>query len=261
MNNADFNIHLGEDVQVNKPTYSGVQNWSCYYPQKNYGHLDLITSGNIEIRYEGEKYFAGANTILCIPKNREYFFKVSGNYSYYSFFFEYTTNRENDDFILPLCMKPLNTQYFLDKYKRAYNLYIIKNWGYKVKIQELFFDVLASLNEEYFNLSNFNGNYTIKKSIDYIHNNFSQPDLNLADIAAYSKISDTHFRRIFKNIYGVTPVKYINNLRINKAKALLTDTNTSLEEISLKCGYNEYSYFSRVFAKITGKTPSEYRSE
>ena len=120
MDNIEFNIHLGEDLQVVKPNFTGIQNWSCYSKVKGHGHLDLITSGNIEIKYEGKKYTASANTIICIPKDKEYYFRVSGNYSYYSFFFEYTTNTDSNDFVLPLCFKPENIQYYKDKYKHAY---------------------------------------------------------------------------------------------------------------------------------------------
>jgi len=259
MNNNDFNICLGEDLQVVKPQYSGVQNWTCDYTPKPYGHLDFITSGNMEIRYEGKKYYAGANTILCIPKNKRYFFKVSGNFSYYSFFYEYTSNLPNHEFNLPLVFKTSNTKYFYDKYKTAYNLYLIKNWGYKIKIQELFFDVFSKLNEEYFNSLKSNGNYTIKKSVEHIHQNFSNPDLCLTDIASFSEISDTHFRRVFKSVYGTSPNKYINSLRINKAKSMLANSNLSIEEISYKCGYNDYSYFIKLFSRATGYTPLKYR--
>ena len=57
------------------------------------------------------------------------------------------------------------------------------------------------------------------------------------------------------------PTKYINNLRINKAKALLVNTNRSIEEIAYSCGYHEYSYFASVFSKLTGETPRAYRAK
>ena len=59
----------------------------------------------------------------------------------------------------------------------------------------------------------------------------------------------------------MTPVTYINKLRLSKAKTLLANTNLSIEQISLKCGFNEYSYFTRLFKKQFGQTPTNYREE
>ena len=70
-----------------------------------------------------------------------------------------------------------------------------------------------------------------------------------------------HFRRVFKKIYGISPSKYVNKLRLDKAGNLLADTNLSVEEIVYKCGYNNYSYFERVFKTVFGLTPSDYRKK
>ena len=51
------------------------------------------------------------------------------------------------------------------------------------------------------------------------------------------------FRYIFKKVYSTTPNKYINDLRINKAKTMLENTDYTIDEISYYCGYRDYSYF------------------
>ena len=127
MHNKSFDIQLGENVMVFKPKYTGIQNWTCDYKPKQFGHLDLITSGVIEITIDGKKYIARANDFLCIPKNKRYFFKVSGNYSYYSFFFEYSSSEENNALLFPITFTPSNVNYFLDKYILfVYLLYYIQ---------------------------------------------------------------------------------------------------------------------------------------
>ena len=52
---------------------------------------------------------------------------------------------------------------------------------------------------------------------------------------------------------------WLNEFRVEKAKEMLRDTRLSIREISLACGYTDANYFARVFKRITGKTPSEYR--
>ncbi|MCI6732887.1 MAG: AraC family transcriptional regulator, partial [Lachnospiraceae bacterium] len=63
----------------------------------------------------------------------------------------------------------------------------------------------------------------------------------------------------FKKISGVSPVNYLIQLRIEQAKRMLKESNLTILEISMECGFNNTSYFIRQFRKYTGKTPREYR--
>ncbi|MBE7014923.1 MAG: helix-turn-helix transcriptional regulator [Ruminococcaceae bacterium] len=262
MNKKNFDIIAGKEINVIKPSYTGWQNWINEREPHNYGHLDFITSGQIKITIDDKTYTVGKNQILAIPKNKYYYSKVWGDYSYFSFIFDYETGSKDTDFPFPVCFETENIQYFLDKYKSAYNLNIIKPYGYKIKTREIFYDVLNKICEENYNKTFFNsGCYSIRKSIEFIDKNYTNPDLTLQQVADISSITDTHFRRIFKSFYGMTPVTYINKLRLSKAKTLLANTNLSIEQISLKCGFNEYSYFTRLFKKQFGQTPTNYREE
>lgn len=262
MDKNTFDLALGDFVSVVKPSYKGIQNWINKKDPHPFGHIDFISSGKMDIEIDGKSYVVEADQILCIPQNKGYTAKVKKSaYSYYSFYFSYTTNTDTDEFPFPVVFKPDNVQYFKDKFKAAYQLSLTEPYGYKIKIREIFYDIFAKINEEHINKQdNGTGVYTIRKSIDYINKNFDSPYLTSIDIADASSISVTHFRRIFKKVYGIPPINHINNLRINKAKSLLTNTNLSIQEIAVKCGYHEYSYFARIFKKITGKTPREYRS-
>ena len=67
------------------------------------------------------------------------------------------------------------------------------------------------------------------------------------------------FIRSFKRYMGVTPMQYVTSIRINKAKELLKNTNYSIQEISGLVGYENPLYFSRIFRKQIGCSPSGYR--
>ncbi len=77
--------------------------------------------------------------------------------------------------------------------------------------------------------------------------------------AAYCGLSKSHFIRAFHNEYGISPKKYITNLRVSHAKELLIHTDISIGNISRMCGYNDPLYFSRVFGKNVGISPKAYR--
>lgn len=72
-------------------------------------------------------------------------------------------------------------------------------------------------------------------------------------------MNPNYISQMFKRETGITFTHYITELRINDAKLLLTSSNTSILDISIKVGYNDYFYFLRIFKKVTGKTPSQWR--
>lgn len=92
----------------------------------------------------------------------------------------------------------------------------------------------------------------------YIQENYHR-DLNLQTAAQAMNYSDTHFCRLFKRCFQVNFSVYLTQYRISKAQELLRDTMDSVKEISARCGYTDTSYFIRVFKRLTGVTPSEYR--
>ncbi|MGN0395597.1 MAG: helix-turn-helix domain-containing protein [Coprococcus sp.] len=83
--------------------------------------------------------------------------------------------------------------------------------------------------------------------------------LSLTSVANVFFIDKYYLARLFKEQYGVTLVTYLQQVRITHAKQMLRFTDKSIEEIGLECGIGELNYFSRVFKKLEGVSPSAYR--
>ena len=83
--------------------------------------------------------------------------------------------------------------------------------------------------------------------------------LSLESVASHFFIDKHYLARRFKEQYGVTLVTYLQQVRITHAKRMLRFTDKSIEEIGLECGIGELNYFSRVFKKLEGISPSEFR--
>ena len=83
--------------------------------------------------------------------------------------------------------------------------------------------------------------------------------LSLESVASHFFIDKHYLARLFKGQYGVTLVTYLQQVRITHAKRMLRFTDKSIEEIGLECGIGELNYFSRVFKKLEGVSPSEFR--
>ena len=78
-------------------------------------------------------------------------------------------------------------------------------------------------------------------------------------VAQVMNYSETHFCRLFKQCFKVNFSAYLNEFRIRQAQHMLCTTNDTVKEIALACGYQDNSYFIRVFKRFTGMTPLDYR--
>ncbi|MGM0378927.1 MAG: response regulator transcription factor [Bacillota bacterium] len=95
---------------------------------------------------------------------------------------------------------------------------------------------------------------------EYIDNNFDK-ELTLEKIAEEICISSYYFSKLFKEKMNINFIDYLTEIRIKKAKKMLRNSNYIIKKISKDVGYNDPNYFSRVFKKYTGESPSKYRKK
>lgn len=88
----------------------------------------------------------------------------------------------------------------------------------------------------------------------------SEEDWPVERLANVSGVSEAHFARSFKDAFGVPPHRYLLTRRIERAKALLRDSEAPIIEIAFQTGWNSLGTFGRVFRDITGDSPSEFRA-
>jgi len=84
-------------------------------------------------------------------------------------------------------------------------------------------------------------------------------DISMQDAAATLRYSDAYFCKLFKQCFKVNFSAYLNEFRVNKARQLILDPRLSLKDVGAAVGYSDANYFTRVFKRLTGQTPSEYR--
>lgn len=109
-----------------------------------------------------------------------------------------------------------------------------------------------------FNYIPSKGNEITKKAIRYISHNFSR-NLTLDEVADHVHLNPAYFSTLFKQSTGSSFKEYLNMVRIEESKRLLSNTDYSIIDISLATGFEDQSYFSKVFKKYTGLTPKQYR--
>jgi two-component system response regulator YesN len=95
---------------------------------------------------------------------------------------------------------------------------------------------------------------------NYIHRHL-ESNFGIEEICHYLGISPSYFSLLFKQQYGETFVEYLSKQRIERAKSMLVLSDKSIKQIGNKVGFFERRYFTSVFQKYTGETPSEYRDK
>lgn len=86
-------------------------------------------------------------------------------------------------------------------------------------------------------------------------------EINVDKLASMVSLSPRHFARIFNRTYGIPPMKYLSDIRLRHAAALLAETDKPVTEISLDCGFNDSTYFSKQFKRRFSVTPRKYRAD
>ena len=101
-------------------------------------------------------------------------------------------------------------------------------------------------------------NRRLLRARDAMDRAFAQP-LDVRAVAAVAHVSEAHFIRNFRNVFGETPHRYLQRRRVERSMFLLRETDRRVTDICLDVGFNSLGTFSRTFHEIVGEAPSVYR--
>jgi len=102
-------------------------------------------------------------------------------------------------------------------------------------------------------------NRRLLRARDAMDRAYAEP-LNVAAVAAVAHVSEAHFIRTFRAVFGETPHRYLQRRRVERSMFLLRETDRSVTDVCLDVGFTSLGTFSRTFREIVGETPSGYRS-
>ena len=204
---------------------------------------------------DGKRIVTTPDNILYLPKYSNYIVEgKKGN----CFAINFQMQEEKE--IPPFVFEIKNAGAFLDFFKHVELAWRTKKPGFEMKCMAELYQILYSMRKEY------ESGYITKKGAEiivpaekYIRNNYNTEMIQISKLAKMCNISETYFRKILQKVYGISPVKYINRLKILRAKELIQSGMYTISEVSQMAGYTDECYFSREFKKAVGVCPSEYR--
>lgn len=218
---------------------------------RNFDALSFRFYSDTILKTQNNEYHVKDNHVCFLPARLDYTRESKVDELIVVHFDNINYNSKNIELFIP------NDPLVLSKlFREILNVWNKKELGYKYKCAALLNEIFAECHIQ--NYIPGSKNLKIQNSVDYLLKNYKNHNLTIREIAAQSCISEVYFRKIFREEYGISPQKYIIDLRIQNAVGLISTGYYVLKEIAYMSGYRDYKYFSIEFKKKMGVSPSEY---
>jgi AraC-like DNA-binding protein len=138
--------------------------------------------------------------------------------------------------------------------------------GFELQLQSLSTQIAVtilregshSLSGRTFSMKEYSDTKCVRRAIEFLTEHCDK-NITLNELAREVNYSPYHFLRVFKKSMGITPFEFLLNIKIEKAKSMIRQTNYPITQICYLCGFSSASYFTQVFKKKTGVCPSCFK--
>ena len=216
---------------------------------REYYGLSFCSEGKITYTINGKQVISDKNYATILPKSQSYslYGDKTGIFTVINF-----------DCIEFLCDEVIslpiqNPETYIKDFEKMKALSLFEE--NRAKMMSVFYGILHRLSTE------SSVHNIIFPAIKYIEGNYQNPKLSNAELAEKCSISEVYFRKVFTETYKTTPKQFIVDIRINKAKQLLSDGFIKVGAIAGLCGFSNQYHFCRLFKEKTGLTPTEYAKQ
>lgn len=221
--------------------------------------LALHLSGETVYSFaSGEQVRVCANDIAFLPKNSDYHVVSATRGDCWAINFLLA----DDAAFPPFSFHCHNLTPYADTFDQATRHWKRKSEGYRMKCFSALYQILYQMKREYkFDHSAHPKQAILAPAIRYIQSNYTREVISIARLAQECGISQVYLRRLFNELYGTSPLKYINNRKLELAKELLSSQLYSISDLAALTGYSDECVFSREFKKGTGLSPRAFLAE
>ncbi len=267
---TDYDIRVGDISVAHENALPAGGMWRDYSVRRGFAGFVLSLEGEATYRTKDTVWKIGKNQLAYFPADCAYVIEVpTGGKPFRHFTVNFTLGEVTGSQMvkdLLFAKTPYITDVSEHAMIKAYFPQLVSIWrdrapGYRMRARELLYGMLHGFVShcitEQMNPDLVAHVMPAKKMIDEHFNE----DLTISAMAEMCDLSETHFRRCFLAAFGMSPIAYRTNLRIERAKDLLLGSWYSIGEIAQMTGFSDISFFSRFFTRHTGLTPSVFRHE
>lgn len=236
-----------------------------HYDNNPKGRLDYylmyIVSGEAKVYNEDKYVIAKEGSIIIFPPNKGY--KHTNNDLPISYFWVHFTGSDVPSILnrygiklFPEINKANGESRIPNRFQKLFDGFAkndkFRDYDLSSLLDRLLVEIGRSISVEQGEKMLF------AKSIRYINEFYNKP-IRITELAKMENVSMTTYNLHFKNQMGMSPTQYILTLRMHSAKELLESSKLSVRDIGAMCGYDDFNFFTKVFKKHSGKSPSAYR--
>ena len=216
--------------------------------RESYG-LSFCTEGRITYTLGGKQAVSDENHAVILPKGQSY--SLHGDKTGIFAVINFDCNDSLCDNVISIPIQ--NPETYIKDFEKMKALSLFEE--NRAKMMSVFYNILHRLSTE------SSVRNVILPAIKHIENNYQNPKLSNAELAQKCNISEVYFRKVFTEVYRTTPKQFITDVRIDKAKQLLSDGFLKVGAVAEQCGFSNQYHFCRLFKEKTGLTPTEYMKQ
>ncbi len=261
------NIFIDENTHISKlesvVCYTKANSAISDYSNIGKGRSELIykKSGIGKVTYNGKTEIESAGTVRFLPCKKDDYFeykveRIEAGECIDIYF--YAESALTDEMVILDMSKNEKISKLFDK---IYGIWTAKEDGYYERAMAVFYEIISILrirsSEGYLPKSKYE---LLEGALKYIGENWNNPNFDYSMPPRLSGISYSYYKQLFVKKFGVTPSKYLQNLRIKNAAELLDTCLYSVSETAEMTGFANVYYFSRCFKEQTGMPPGAYSS-
>lgn len=222
-----------------------------YNFKRNFDALSFRLEADTVVEYGNNNIHFSDNSVGYFPSNVDYLRTSNRDLMIIVHFNTFNYHSKKIEHYIPENPEKLKTLF-----EEILAVWNAKEDAYKHNAASILNLIFAQIYNE--SKKDYENNSKIDLSIKYIDENCLEEDFSLTDASKKSFISETYFRKLFKETFGISPKQYVIKRRIKHATSLIIAGYNTLSEIAQMCGYSDYKHFSVEFKKITGVSPSKY---
>lgn len=247
--------------------------------------LVFIINGQGTQVLEGNEYQVSAGDVFVLQGNQRHYFKDVGSVEMVNLMFDVFNNpdlisnkiKQLQGYKALFILEPqFRTNYKFKNMLRLTrdelaNIELILNTmfleqdqkkeGYEIILVNRLEELIVLLSRHYSNIKTTKAKALVRigKVIDFLENNYAE-NIFIDDLSELANMSKRNFMRIFQGAVGLSPINYLKQIRLQKARFLLRESNHQVADISMMCGFTDSNYFIKCFRHAYGTTPHKFRA-
>lgn len=253
----DFDFVITDIISVRKTDEKKYKNGFVEYsPNLISNEIIYRPNGYSTLTFDGKTLKTTPNSVCILPfKNGD---KYTVEYDEPDYFIDIFFMTDHPVFLKPIVLNKIKSNRLNFLFNKAFSCFVKKDSGYKFESVSLLYKIFAELQKNnYIPESKFQ---KIKPAVEYIEENFLNKNISCEYLAEICSISYSYLQKLFNEKYGVSPKRYVIQLKINYACDLLKSGDYSVSETAAMSGFDDLYFFSRQFKEYVGMPPIKYKN-